>query len=363
MENSIWAPKRPRRLTNRLAKRRAIEHLRQTNTEITTKMDPVTKSHSYTNAKSGSRLLKLPPEIRVHIWCNILISSTGFIKPIFSGEIKKGKDNKYTKKIHYQEFDNDMSGRIKTERVNLSIFFAKDKELYYECAFVFWRENTFILDPLKQYGFPQALDLSTSIYRKIQHVQINFNLSHSDLLLFPVGGGSRRDDIKSALATLQTIRDQDQGSLKSLTIKPLGTLVDLEIAIDAIRLGPRYELNLLEIMHSFHIFNESLMGAGVKRKVEIDLCWYRMELEEQRQFCKDYENDQIICPTNTLANPQASSLLKYFAMYMGGSNSGLWVDGKLCYETVNGKVETRADPFLLKEAPKEEAASQNLGGS
>lgn len=331
--------------------RQITRRINNTRTATTTELNShlanhsVTKSRNDTNAESESRLLKLPPEIREHIWRDLLTSSTGFVKIIW-GDRKTGNDEEPMIEFHFHATNNAFHS-FTGERIHLSIFFTKDIQLYHECAYTFWRANTFILEPLNPRGFPQSLDLSkenclsTSFYRKIEHVQLNYNLSINELLLFPNDYFSRREDIRTALAALEKMADSEQGFLKSITVKPLGSLVDLEIALYSISASPRFLQNYNTILDFFGDFNERGNVAGVKRKVEVELSWNGKTYDEQQRFKSQYQ-------------PQAMFMLSELADDMGGSNSELWVDGKLCLAYVEGKRQAGADPFSMKSLEKEE---------
>jgi hypothetical protein len=295
---------------------------------------PTSSNGINTNKNRQSKLLSLPPEVRAHIWRDVLTSSTGYVKPIW-GNSKTGNDGKSLIEFHYYAADNDLSHFVhREERIHLSILLTKDIQLYHECAYTFWKVNTFVLDPLNQHGFPQALDLSTSFYRKIQHVQFNFSLSQSDLLIFPVGEGSRREEIRTALAVLEKMADSAQGSLKSLTIKPVAWLVELQVLQYTVSEYPRFAKNLNTILEFFGDERKNL--AWIRRKVEIDLLWEEYTYDEQQLFHKNYQ-------------PQATDTLHQLLRFMGGPNGTMWVDGKIWFAYGEHKTLSELTPFPMKE--------------
>jgi hypothetical protein len=322
--------------------------------------DLVTQNCIDTKTKMKSKLLNLPGEIRQLIWRNLLISSTGFVKPIWGGDNGETNDTPMIE-VHYHAVQNDFYNHPE-ERIHLSILFTS-RVLYHECANMFWGANTFLFNPLRPAGFLHTLDhskedwLSTSICHKIKHVQFNFNLSSNEVLVF-TDERSHMEGIIWILAALEKMADSEQGSLKSLTVKPLDSLLDLEIALDKLYSGRAFVRRLRTIWGIFDDLNERGKVAGVKRKVEVELLWNGKTHEEQERFRLHY-GEQKDTPDDQQPL-QATSLLSTVAQYMGGINGQMWVDGKLCFENVEGNVKRSTDPFPMKKLEKEETEQFEL---
>lgn len=286
----------------------------------------------------SSRLFELPAEIRERVWRDLLISPTGFIKPFRSGLAQDS-----LMKYDYHVF-HPRTGRYRKpwpyasgEQVQLSILFSS-RRIYHECASVFWGANTFILDPNDAFlaaSLRGERGLAGSFCRKVKLVQLDIDIARA-ISTEPA------ESLTTALATIEKMADPTEGSLKSITFRPVASLLGLEMAIDTVALAPIY---LHQFNKTFNIFEEinkrgGLERAEVKRTVAIDIHWHEQSRVEQLQFLKDYKT-------------QADFLLDSLALYVGGKGGKLLVDGRLCFENLDGKVEKRSHPFPLMEATAE----------
>jgi hypothetical protein len=283
-------------------------------------------------------VIGLPTEIREQIWGYLLTAHTGFIKPFRSGRRKGSK-----LKLDFHAVDPKPKDRYGNytqfykagEQIRLDILCTASK-IYHECAYVFWQTNTFILHSDDFFMVPSLLKesgLSTSFFRNIKHVHLDIDVLRHRPTPRDLDNCNRRLD--RALKIAERMADPEEGTLKTLSIKPIGRLENVENVLNSfIMYGQEHMKEYQKIRSIFKGVNENRWLAEVKRRVQIDTEWDEMTATEQRTWEKEY------------ASVAGTDMLGYIAEFMGDET---WVNGKLCYENVEGKTERREDPFPLKD--------------